>query len=76
MEIQQMIEVLAEMKADRKADQAGMEAKMDTNHAEMRSTVCAFRSEFKETIQYEMKAVIQPIQAEWDETTACNGVTD
>jgi hypothetical protein len=34
------------------------------SQAEMRSTICAFRSELEETIQHEMKAVIQPIQAE------------
>jgi hypothetical protein len=67
------------MKAERKADQEDlkrmigeMNAKMDGNQAEMISTVCAMRFELKETIQQEMKAVIQPVRAELDETTACN----
>jgi hypothetical protein len=53
-----------------------MEAKMDANQAEMRPTVCAFRSELKETIQQEMKTIIQPIQAELNETTICDGATE
>jgi hypothetical protein len=52
-----------------------MNAKMDTNQAEMRSTVCAIRSELEEIIQHEMKAIIQPIQSELDETTDCNEAT-
>jgi hypothetical protein len=44
--------------------------------AEMRSTVCAMRSELKETIQHEMKAVIQPTWSELDEITACNEATE
>jgi hypothetical protein len=47
-----------------------------SSQAEMRSTICAFRSELKETIEHEMKAVIQPIRAELDETTDCNGATE
>jgi hypothetical protein len=53
----------AKMEADRKRDREDlkgmmeeMNAKMDGNQAEMRSTIDAFRSEFKETIQHEMKA--------------------
>jgi hypothetical protein len=42
----------------------------------MRSTLCAIRSELKETIQREMRAAIQPIRAELDETTACNKATE
>jgi hypothetical protein len=42
----------------------------------MRSTVSAMRSELKETIQREMKAVIQPILAELDEKIARNGATE
>jgi hypothetical protein len=53
-----------------------MNAKMDGNQAEIRLTVCAIRSELKETIQHEMKAVIQPIRSELDETTACNEATE
>jgi hypothetical protein len=49
-----------------------MNTKMDGNQAEMRSTVCAIWSELKETIQHEMKAIIQPIQVELDEMTACH----
>jgi hypothetical protein len=70
------------MEADRKRDRedlkgmmAEMNAKMDGNQAEIRSTICAMRSELKETIQHEMKAGIQPIRSELDETTACNGAT-
>jgi hypothetical protein len=43
---------------------------------EIRSTICAFRSELKETIQHEMKAVIQPICSELDEMTACDEATE
>jgi hypothetical protein len=53
-----------------------MEAKMDANQAEMRSTVCAIRSEVKETIQLEMRATIQSVRSELDGTTACNGATE
>jgi hypothetical protein len=51
---------------------ARMEAKADTNQTERRSTVCAIRSELRETIQHEMKAVIQSVRSELDETIACN----
>jgi hypothetical protein len=47
-----------------------------SSQVEMRSTICAFRSELKETIQHEMKAVIQPIRSELDGMTACNRVTE
>jgi hypothetical protein len=74
---------LKEMGADRKRDQEDlkgimeeMNARVDNNQAEMRSTVCALRSEFKETVLHEMKAVIQAIQSELDEMTACNKATD
>jgi hypothetical protein len=53
-----------------------MNAMMDGNQAELRSTVCAMRSEWKETIQHEIKAVIQPIRSELDEKTACNEATE
>jgi hypothetical protein len=55
---------------------AEINAKMDSNQAEMSSTVCAMRSELKESIQHEMKAVIQPIRSELDEMTACNKATE
>jgi hypothetical protein len=42
----------------------------------MRSTVCAMLSKLKETIQHDMKAIIQPIWAELDEMTACNEATE
>jgi hypothetical protein len=71
------------MEANRKRDREDlkgmmteMNAKMDGNQAQMRSTLCAFRSELKETIQQEMKAVIQPIRAELDETTTCQEATE
>jgi hypothetical protein len=51
---------------------AEMNAKMDGNQAEMRSTLCAFSPELKETIQREMRAAIYPIQSELDKTIACN----
>jgi molecular chaperone GrpE (heat shock protein) len=47
-----------------------------SSQAEMRYIVCAIRSELKEAIQHVMKAVIQSIWSELDETTACNEVTD
>jgi wobble nucleotide-excising tRNase len=53
-----------------------MNAKMDGNQAEMRSTVCAMRSELKETIQHEMKAVIQPTLSELDENRLQNSSRD
>jgi hypothetical protein len=74
---------LKEMEADRKRDREDlkgmmeeMNAKMDSNQAEIRSTVCAIWSEIKETIKHEMKAVIQPKWSELDEMTACNGATE
>jgi hypothetical protein len=57
-------------------NQERMNAKMDSNQAEMRSTVCAIRSELKENIQSEMRAVIQSVRSELDETTACNEATE
>jgi hypothetical protein len=53
-----------------------MNAKMDSNEAEMRSVICTFRSELKETIQHDIKAAIQPIRLELDETTAYNEATE
>jgi hypothetical protein len=46
-----------------------LNAKVDSNQAEM-------RSELKETTQHKMKAVIQPIQSELNEMTACNEATE
>jgi hypothetical protein len=42
----------------------------------MRSTVCAIRSELKDTIQLVIRAAIKPIRSESDETTACNEATE
>jgi hypothetical protein len=44
--------------------------------AEMRFTICAFRSEMEGTIQREKRAVIQPARSELDETAACNKATE
>jgi hypothetical protein len=53
-----------------------MREEIKFGQAEMRSTICVFRSELEETIQHGMRAVIQPIWAELDEMTACNGATN
>jgi hypothetical protein len=65
-------------KADGKQEEmlARMREDIKSSQAEMRSTVCAMRSELEETIQREMRAVIQPIRSELDETTACNKATE
>jgi hypothetical protein len=47
-----------------------------SGHAEMRSIICAFRSELKEIIQCEMKAAIQYVWSELDETTTCREETE
>jgi hypothetical protein len=52
-----------------------MREEIKSGQAEMRSTVCAMRYELEETIQREMRAVIEPIRAELHETNACNGAT-
>jgi hypothetical protein len=49
-----------------------MNAEMVTNQAEMRSIICIFRSELKETIQ----AAIQSVRSELDEKTACPKATE
>jgi hypothetical protein len=43
--------------------------------AEMRSIICAFWSELKETIQCEIKAATQSVLSELDETTTCQEAT-
>jgi hypothetical protein len=53
-----------------------MREEIKSGQAEMRSTVCAMRSELKETIQHELKAAMQLIRAELHETTACNEATE
>jgi type IV secretory pathway VirB4 component len=74
---------LKETEADKKRDRENlkgmmeeMNAKMDCNQAEMRSTVCAMWSMLEETIQHEMKAVIQHRRSELDEMTTCNEATE
>jgi hypothetical protein len=77
MQMQQMMEILLarfnasmkhmqEMKAYRKSNREDlkgiMEETMNANQAEMRSTVCALRSELKETIQRVMRAAREPIR--------------
>jgi hypothetical protein len=46
-----------------------MREEIKSSQAEMRSTVCATRSELKETIQHEIKAVMQPnsVRIGWDD---------
>jgi hypothetical protein len=77
MESQQMMELLLirmnasmkehtqEMKADRKSDRENLKGMMDEmmndNQAEMRSAVCAIRSEF-ETLQHEIKGVLSYVE--------------
>jgi hypothetical protein len=61
---------------DLKGMMAEMNAKMDGNQAEMRSIFCTFRSELKETIQRHMRATVQSVRSEFDETTACNEATE
>jgi vacuolar-type H+-ATPase subunit E/Vma4 len=56
-------EILARMRKDIKSSQA-----------EIRSAICAMLSEL-ESIQREMRAVIQPVRSELDETTACSKAT-
>jgi hypothetical protein len=49
---------------------------MDANQTEMRSIICTFRPEFKETILREMRAAIQSVRSELDETTTCREATE
>jgi hypothetical protein len=53
-----------------------MKEEIKSGQVEMRSTVCAMRSELEEAIQHGMKAVKQSIRSELDETTACNEATE
>jgi signal transduction histidine kinase len=69
-------EMLAEISDRINTNLKDLKEYIKSGQAEMRSTICAFRSELKETIQHEMKAVIQPMRSELDVTTACNGVTE
>jgi hypothetical protein len=69
-------EMLAEISARMDTNINEMREEIKSGQAEMRSTTCTFQSELKETIQRQMKAVIQPIRSELDETTACNGETE
>jgi hypothetical protein len=71
--IQERIE--ADRKSNREDLKGMMEEMINANQAEMRSTVCAIRSEL-ETIQHEIRAIIQPICSELDETISCNKATE
>jgi hypothetical protein len=53
-----------------------MREEIASGQAEMRSTAYAMQSELKETIQHGMKAGIQLVWSELDETTACNEATE
>jgi hypothetical protein len=53
-----------------------MRDEIKSGQAEMKSTVCAMRPELEETIQREMRAVIQPIRSEFDDTTSFNEATE
>jgi hypothetical protein len=55
---------------------AEMNAKMDGKQDEIRTTICVIGCELMETIQREMKAVIQSVRSELDEVTACNEATE
>jgi hypothetical protein len=68
--------MVAEISARMNVNLKDLKEDIKSSQAEMRSAIDAFSSELKETIQHEMKAVIQPIWSELDETTTCNGVTD
>jgi hypothetical protein len=84
-----MQEMTARMDANQ-ADQARMEANKEdmlarteenmkdikSSQAKMRSTICAFRSELKETMKRETRAVIQYVRSELDDTIACNRATE
>jgi hypothetical protein len=69
-------EILAQRSARMDKNLNEMREEIKSGQAEIRSTICAFRSELKETIQHEMKAVIQPMRSELGKTTACNEATD
>jgi hypothetical protein len=47
-----------------------------SGQTEMRSIICTFRSELKETIQHEIKAAIHSVRSELNEMTACNEATE
>jgi hypothetical protein len=47
-----------------------------SGQVEMKFTICAFLSETEETIQREMRAVIQPVPSVLEEMTACNKATE
>jgi hypothetical protein len=69
----------ARIETNREKDQEDLKEmweEIKSGQAEMRSIVCAMRSELKKTIQREMKAATQPIRPELDETSACNEATE
>jgi hypothetical protein len=53
-----------------------MREEIKSGQAEMKSTVCVMQPELEETIQCDMRAVIQPIRSELDETTSFNEATE
>jgi hypothetical protein len=69
-------EILTEISTRMNANLKDLREEIKSGQAEMRSTIYAYWSELKETIQHEMKAVIRPIRAELDETSACNRATE
>jgi hypothetical protein len=72
--------MLTEMNAKMDGKQEEMLARMPedikSGQAEMRSTIRTFGSELKETIQREIRTVIQPRRAELDETSTCREATE
>jgi hypothetical protein len=71
-----MLELLLKMKADQQVLAGTNQTKLGNNQAEIRSTICAFRSELKETIQHGIKAAVQPKRAVLDETNTCGEETE
>jgi hypothetical protein len=67
--------MLVEISARKDANLKDLKEEIKSCQAEMRSTLWAFWYKLKETIQRETRAIIQPIWAELNETTACNEVT-
>jgi nitrate/nitrite-specific signal transduction histidine kinase len=48
-----------------------LKEEIKSGQAEMRSILCTFRSELKETIQRQTRAAIQSVQSELNETAIC-----
>jgi hypothetical protein len=69
----------ARIETNREKDQENLKEireEIKSGQAEMRFSVCVMRSELEETIHHRMKAVLQPIRPELNETTACNRATE